>query len=173
MLFPPFHLSHARYSTKQHCYDISILITSVLEFKRCHLSPKILMCVCSIYTGKIENGKQFGMHRFLSDSRACRVWISRCKNASPMFVYKNWDQLPYTAAHLIISLSDRVCPDSSWVVASTSCSWKFLNGSTHRATRCVPGWRIGECPRWWKPRGYPGHNTESFFSSNKLRKVLE
>ncbi|KAL5020229.1 hypothetical protein ScPMuIL_003121 [Solemya velum] len=58
-------------------------------------------CICKNYSGKIVDGKKISMHRFPADVRARKVWMQRCKDARPNFLFVNYDQTRLCSCHFV------------------------------------------------------------------------
>ena len=56
-------------------------------------------CVCKNHGQKYIGDKKVSMHRFPANKRVRRVWIQRCRNARPNFVFKNYDQTRLCSVH--------------------------------------------------------------------------
>ena len=58
-------------------------------------------CVCKNHGQKIVDGRKVSMHRFPANKQARKLWIQRCKNARPNFVFINSDQTRLCSDHFI------------------------------------------------------------------------
>ena len=56
-------------------------------------------CVCKNHGQKYIGDKKVSMHRFPANKRVRRVWIQRCRNARPNFVFKNYVQTRLCSVH--------------------------------------------------------------------------